>query len=233
MNCLDYRRGLLADPSRRSAEALSHQRSCAACDAFSRQLGADESLLGEAMNVAVPEGMADRVLLRNSLEGANRIRSRRHRLLAIASSLLLALGAVLTIGLLSQPVSTEQLVVQHIRNELDHLHEQGDLRLEQVNAVLEPFDSELDAGLGTVHYAGACKIRREPGAHLVISGERGPVTILLMPEEGVRDRMPIRDERFSGVVIPTGNGSMAIVGEVDERLDVIEQRIARSLRIQS
>ncbi len=233
ISCLDFRRRLLADPSARDPKLLHHQHECQACGEFAARLRTDEALIANAVRLEVPEGLAERVMLRQALDATRGQRSRRFRFVALAASAVLALSAALVVGPLGRPVTTEQLVMLHIRNELDHLAERRALQLKQVNAVLRPFDTEVGASLGTVHYAGACTIRREAGAHLVIEGQRGPVTILLMPEEGVEGRFRIRDRRFSGVVIPAGGGSIAIVGEDGEPLDAIESRVERGLRIHS
>ncbi len=232
-SCLDFRRRLLAEPHARLPELQRHQQECQVCAEFAARLRADEALIADAVRLQVPEGLAERVMLRQALDATRRQRSRRFRFLAAAASVVLALTAALVVGLLGRPVTTEQLVMQHIRNELDHLAERRALQLTQVNAVLRPFDTEAGSSLGTVHYAGACTIRREAGAHLVIEGQRGPVTILLMPEEGVEGRFRIQDRRFSGVVIPAGDGSIAIVGEDGEPLDAVESRVERGLRIHS
>jgi hypothetical protein len=66
-----------------------------------------------------------------------------------------------------------------------------------------------------VRYAGVCDIRRRPGAHLVLAGERGPVTVLLMPDERVSQRTAAR-RRPEGVILPVDGGSLAIVGSRGE-----------------
>jgi len=72
-----------------------------------------------------------------------------------------------------------------------------------------------------VRYAGICDIRRRPGAHLVLAGERGPVTVLLMPDERVSQRAPLRTGDLEGVVLPVDGGSMAIVGSRGEPLNAL------------
>ncbi len=65
--------------------------------------------------------------------------------------------------------------------------------------------------------------------HLVIQGERGPVTILLMPEEKVSGAQLFGDDVIQGVILPVGNGSIAIVGGAGERLDEIQERVRNSV----
>ncbi|MEM9400851.1 MAG: DUF3379 family protein [Pseudomonadota bacterium] len=73
--------------------------------------------------------------------------------------------------------------------------------------------SHDDAGLIT--YARSCEINGNTVPHLVIQGERGPVTIILMPEEKVESATPLEARGYSGLIVPVGEGSIAIIGEDD------------------
>ena len=65
--------------------------------------------------------------------------------------------------------------------------------------------------------------------HLVIQGERGPVTLLLMPEERVAAPESFTGESIKGVILPVGSGSIALFGAPDEALERIEQRVLDSV----
>jgi len=67
LNCSEFRRHLLADARRLGAEALRHQKTCAACAEFFARLACIKSELTTAACVRVPEGLADRVLLNHEL----------------------------------------------------------------------------------------------------------------------------------------------------------------------
>jgi len=63
----------------------------------------------------------------------------------------------------------------------------------------------------------------------VIQGERGPVTILLMPYEKISGPQSIQGENVTGVILPIGDGSIAIIGVEGERLERIEEQIENSV----
>ncbi len=231
MNCMGFRRAHAFPPASQDAEALAHRRDCAACDAFARRQADFERRLAEAARLPVPEGLASRVLVAHgmALEGSRRVR--RSRLRA-------ALAAVATLGLIAswlglRPEPLARAVLGHIDAEPSHLSDRRDLSREQVNAVLAPLAIVIDEGLGRVDYAGTCPIRRGLGGHLVLPGSRGPVTVLLMPEERVKDRIPVRDGRRQGIIVPANRGSIAIVGEPGERLDDVEGRLRLAMRFAS
>jgi hypothetical protein len=230
MNCLGFRRALTLLPASQDAEVLSHRRACADCDAFARRQSAFERTLAEAVKVEVPEGLASRALLvhRVSLEGAKRVRRRRVGLAAFTAGLGLAGG-----WLALRPQPLDRAVLAHIEKEPSHLADRRLLSPAQVNQALAPIGMTVSAEMGPVHYAGTCRIRRSLGAHLVLPGKKGPVTVLVMPGEPVDGCRPVRDGRFVGIILSAGGGSLAIVGEPGEALDWIESRLRRAVRFAS
>ena len=228
MNCMGFRRALSVRPASQDPEVLAHRRDCADCDAFARRQADFERTLGEAARIPVPESLASRVLVAHgvALERGSRVRRRRLRV-ALAAGV--ALGLIASwLGLKREPL--ERAVLGHIDAERPHLADRRDLSPEQVNHVLAPLAIAVEAGLGQVHYAGTCRIRRHLGAHLVLPGEKGPVTVLFMPDERVAGRLPVRGARFQGIIVPAGRGSMAIVGEPGEPLEGIESRLRLTVR---
>lgn len=84
-----------------------------------------------------------------------------------------------------------------------------------------------DAGLIT--YAMSCSINGKDVPHLVIQGEKGPITILLMPYEKVDGTTELEGENIHGLIIPVGDGSIAIVGGKEESLDRVQQNVVDSV----
>jgi hypothetical protein len=84
-----------------------------------------------------------------------------------------------------------------------------------------------DAGLIT--YAQSCVINGRKVPHLVIQGKNGPVTILLMPDEMIDAAVELDGESVNGVILPVGNGSIAIIGEGGENLRTIRENVLNSV----
>ena len=89
--------------------------------------------------------------------------------------------------------------------------------------------AEFDRDKALITYAQTCVINGRDVPHLVMQGERGPVTILLMPGEKVAGAAPLDDASWHGVILPVGNGSIAIIGGRDEAIDDIEQTVLNSV----
>jgi hypothetical protein len=227
MNCQEFRQRFLADPRCQDNTFLEHKHECRACGEFAVQEATFEQALSSALAVEVPPSLTARVILDQTLHQARR----RRTFVAVAAAAVLLLAVPVT-TLLLRPLSTslEQDVIAHIAGERDHLAAHGPVPDNTVMAVLTTIGVEARQPLANVRYAGICPIRRQPGGHLVLAGAHGPVTVLLMPHETIRQRLPIATAEFRGVILPAGDGSVAIVGAPGEALEAIEQQLDRALR---
>ncbi len=133
-----------------------------------------------------------------------------------------------------EPSSLPVDVAAHVR------HEPGALvRTDQavpqalVDEVLRQASVELARPVGLVSYMKLCPFRGKMVAHFVVQGEKGPVTVLLLPDEEVVTTIPIREEGFVGTLVPLEiGGSIAVVGDPDESLDAIRDRLVSAVRWQ-
>jgi len=102
----------------------------------------------------------------------------------------------------------------------------SDSRLERV---VSGDVARFDRDKSLITYANSCRINGKLVPHLVVQGERGPVTIILMPDEKTDAPQSLSGEGINGVLLPVGSGSIAIIGETGERLEPIEQNIRNSV----
>jgi hypothetical protein len=84
-----------------------------------------------------------------------------------------------------------------------------------------------DAGLIT--YAQSCSINGKDVPHLVIQGARGPITILLMPHEKLAEATTLDGVNIKGIILPVGDGSIAIIGDREEQLDQVKKNVLDSV----
>lgn len=80
-----------------------------------------------------------------------------------------------------------------------------------------------------ITYANPCVINGHRVPHLVIQGQYGPVTILLMPEENVAETTPLEGDNVHGVILPVGDGSIAIIGPREEPLEPIQENVRQTV----
>lgn len=101
---------------------------------------------------------------------------------------------------------------------------EGDL-----NGVFQGSGAALDRDVGLITYARSCEINGKTVPHLVIQGENGPVTLLIMPDEQIDDAETVQGDNIRGVILPVGEGSIAIVGDREEDLGRIQEQVVDSV----
>jgi hypothetical protein len=232
MDCLDFRRRLLADPFCHDQDLQVHEAGCPACASFARDLKAQEiRLRGMFKAVSPPEGMAERISLAARFE--HRAALRRRWWYGAAAAVLMAVGvsmlSLFTTSLERSNVVLAQSVIHHIEDEAQHLREAGPVPAARLKWVFERFGAELTEDIGPVHFAAECLMRRSNGVHLVLPGREGPITVFFMPGEMTDAKLPVKSLRFVGHILPTDWGSIAVVGEDGEPLHGLGERLASAV----
>lgn len=228
MDCETFRGRVAADPARLDEQCSGHAERCPACMAYSERLRNAEWLIHEALRFDVaalkagagrkPRGLA--VLVRHRAVWAG-----------VAATLVAAVAVWVGIG--RGPEVGEDLLVAEI---LEHWHHEPaswvetDVRvspasLEEVTGGRASVDANR---LGLVSYARSCLVREHWVPHLVIQGSEGPVMLILLPQESVRQplRLDLPEQGLEGVLLPVGEGSVAILGESGEPLERIRERVS-------
>ena len=233
MNCEEFKEAIAADPSA-TFEGADHALSCESCSAYQADMQAFDARIARALAINVPELTVPEL---PPIEDDNVVslpvgRKRRTQTwLAIAASF--ALAAVIATQFLGGPVEYPSLADEIVAH-LDH--EPGALRVTNVavsdeafSDVVNPSVGTMDRNVGLITYARSCVINGKEVPHLVLQGEKGPITLLLMPEEMIDMAQTIDGDSVNGVILPVGNGSIAIIGEREEDLTDIERKVINSV----
>ena len=231
MNCEEYRERILADPSA-TFEGAGHAAACASCAGYLAEVQALDARIRKALTIDAPALHMPELppVSRDNVVGlASARHSRLPGWLAIAASVAVAvfIGLQLSGG---PELSLAEEILVHID------HEPGALRVtdvpvtdERLASVVNPVVGSMDRTIGLISYAQSCVIRGHEVPHLVIQGQKGPITLILMPDEKIDSALPVDGEGVHGVVLPLGNGSIAIVGERDEQLEELEKNVIDSV----
>lgn len=228
MDCLESRRIMTADPGRYDTRLRQHIGECKQCREFDIGMRQFDSSLKQAVNIQTPANLSAMILMRQSIAIRRDNRHTRHRWGALAASALLTLSIVGLFLSNSDPAPLGEAVIAHIYEEADHMQERNNVQLAAVNKILAPFGSRLLKPIGIINFASHCRIRQRDGAHLVVDDKTGLITLLWLPGEYVREKTMIADTRFTGVIVPVYNGSVAIVGEDLLGVKLMEERLRRA-----
>lgn len=269
MNCLEFRRRILIDPTDQGTELLRHSRECGPCAAYTRRennfakrlrqaidvdvpknlipriflhqsYGVRKSpsetninqKLRRALEVDVPENLISRILLHQSFDKSRIASLRRGRWLALAASVMLTVSVATGYSWLQNRTSLEQAVLHEVYNELKSRNSRDIVPVTHVNDVWQPIGAAVDKNVGTMNFVSRCPLRDSYAGHLIVPGIKGPVSVIVMPDEIVRFSIKVRNKRFTGIIVPSATGSIAFIGETGESLNVIEERVRKSVRYQ-
>ncbi len=238
MNCDQYKEAIAADPSESFDGGALHSAECSSCNAFKAEMQALDVRIAAAFAIDVPDLNMPELPLITSEDKVVDLASRRPIRWTTPAWVGLAASVVLAtvIGVRFMDThGTEGTLAEQVVAHLDY--EPKALRVTDVAvsdkrlySVVRPAIATIDRGLGLISYAKSCRINGREVPHLVMQGEKGPVTILLMPHEMVD--MPIRldGQNIEGVILPVGDGSIAIIGERGEPIDQFGTRVTENVK---
>lgn len=226
MDCLEFRRRLGAEPRSHDAELLAHREACAACmTAWERAQRFEQALLG-ALEVPVPEGLADRVLLAQATGVRQRATRHRRVALGLAASLLIALGGAGVFWRQAQANALPALAVAHMPDEITSLQLTRPIGTTAVAAVFAHRHVALKGPLpADTTYVHACGVGPYHAVHLVSRHDDESVAVLYMPGKQTRTRRDFQRDGWSGREVPLQHGTLVMLTDQGSRrpFDAIEQ----------
>jgi Protein of unknown function (DUF3379) len=241
MNCEEYREAIATDPS--FDGGAGHLNECAACQQYRSDMQALDQRISRALAIDVPELQVPELPELStskselSTSKSDKVVALHRRQLApqtwFAMAATVVVAALLGVRLVGTGIEYDSLadeILAHLDGEPNALRVTDvAITAKRLNAVVPADIALMDHSAGLITYAQTCPIGGRDVPHLVIQGERGPVTILLMPEEKISGPQRLSGDNVNGIILPVGNGSIAIIGERDERLDRIEESVLKSV----
>lgn len=239
MNCEDYREAIAADSSGSFEGGAAHVAACDSCSAYRAEIRALDDVIARALAIDVPElKIPDLPPIGKDDENVVNLPFRRAANISmpawigIAASF--ALAAIIGMQFVGNGPASDQRLAAEVLAHVDHepwASKVTDVSVsdEQFARVINPAIGTMDRDVGLVSYAETCIINGTSVPHLVIQGKHGPVTLLLMPNEMVNSPVELVGESVNGIILPHGDGSIAIIGEREERMQDLEQRVIDSV----
>lgn len=223
MDCSEFRRQLLIDPRAPELARAAQQRVCEDAPARLAEALALEHRIDAALAVAVPDGLAERVIAALPAGDVPAL-APAHRWwpLALAASLLLA--ALLGVAWLRTPAGGGGLIadsVAHLSHEPYALTRTETVPPPLVGRMFAEAGLELDAGALELRYLNRCPLGGRKSVHMVMSGEQGPVTVLFVPGERT-ERLDTRLEMVAVRTLPFAGGALVLLAESNRDFDRIE-----------
>jgi hypothetical protein len=225
MNDLQFRKQCIIDadtPDMEFQQALETAKN----RKFQEQCMEFDSKLADALNVAAPDGLAQRIIERNKEEqkGQSRGFSWNNWRPSLAAAASIAATMVFAVALLLRPqVALSEMMIDHLYDDINALHVRTVVTAAELSHVLNHFDVNIErSSIGTLHFADVCHIDKTDGIHVVYDGASGPVTVIYLPGKKIKRLQAISRDQFQGIIFPYHEGVMAIIGLMGE--DVLRQK---------
>ena len=230
MTCDRAMEAMAAEPS--STDVMDHVAECASCRAFHQDMLELDARIAKALTIPVPPIKMPELEPLDTGKVAvlptRRMTTPAWIAVAATIAIVAVFGFRMQDALVSQSLADE--IVAHLEHE-PYAFSNTDTAVsdDRLTRIVPASVATLDHSAGLITYAQSCIINGETVPHLVIQGERGPVTILLMPNQKVSKAQNISGESINGVILPVGSGSIAIVGDDREDLERIERKMKNSV----
>lgn len=240
MDELEFRRRIMSDPKHRDNDIVDAMRANESHSKFVDDINELDAHIAKAMNVDVPDDLADRILFsqQNSREHDNVIKPNFvRRSMAMAASVAFAVGLLVgqvnwgNVFVTPAQASLADTAIEHVIAEkpfVTHLDEQ--VSSTQINAKMQPFHQQLDKSFPYhVYYLNHCGFGDANALHMVFAGEHGKVTLFLtgISSTSVQDFVK---EGMAGIVEPVGSSSLIIVGEKNEDVATLAKSILNIIK---
>ena len=232
MDDLQFRRTIYADPNCSDEEVRQAAAEDPAKQEFWNELKQLEAGIQQASRVEVPEGLAERLILRQTMQRHQKQKRRNRVHLALAASVAFAFGVSFTMWQQQQGIDLSEHALAHVYHEADGfaLKVDGDVGLTQVNAKLASMGAELSERVGRIYFANYCEFEGVRSFHMVLEGENGKVTVFVIPaKEGHELVERFSDGRMHGEIIDLSKARLIFVGEEGKSFDGLKTRFKKKM----
>lgn len=229
MDDLTFRKTVYAEPFTKDPKIIEAAAKDQKKQAFWDELKAMEIELQAAMNVQVPEHLAEKLILRQTLSEHKSATQKRPWYIALAASVVFA--SILSFSMLSS--NANQLsddVLAHMSHVDLELMKSAKVDLDSVNDKLASFNGQVDGELGEVVSANYCYLDKIKSLHVIIRGENGLTSLFVVPDS-ITDSIgkTFSDATYQGASFLLESAKVIIVGENKNDVERLEQRAKQTM----
>jgi len=227
LNCEEARVSIGADPHSLSSQLAAHLRGCTACSRYREEMLELERDLHRALALPLPQ----------SAPASHSVRRSMRRFMpphpwALAATLIVMVGLALVLLALRPSDTLAADVVAHVAGEPGSWSSTERLPTDAVELILRRARVTLASDADPVVYAQSCWFRGEWVPHLVVRTAHGPYTVLVLPNEHTRARRYFNEGGYSGVLLPTSGGTLAVLGRGTASADAAVDEVRRSFKFE-
>jgi hypothetical protein len=229
MDDLNFRKAVLAEPFTKDPQVIEAAKNDSQKKAFWVEIQAMENDIAEVMKIPVPENLAERLILRQSIKQHDTVTKQRPWYLALAASVVFA--AVLGVSMMSGgPNKLENDVFAHMDHVEVELMKSAQVDLNAVNGKLASFNGQVNDGIGEIVSANYCYLDKIKSLHVIVRGENGLTSLFVVPDsitESISDTFT--NATFKGASFLLESAKIIVVGENADDVEQLERNAKASM----
>ena len=127
------------------------------------------------------------------------------------------------------PTSMSTIALQHVNAEAQFVeHTDEAVTLQQVNAKLKPFGTSMNQLPGHIYYLNYCGFDGNRALHMIVGTDKGKMTVFIVPQTS--SKMATDSDHINkSLLVPLQDASLIIVGDKDEKLMPIAEKLKSEL----
>lgn len=229
MDDLTFRKTVYAEPFTKDPAVIKAASKDPKKQVFWDEIKAMETQLKSAMNIPVPENLAEKLILRQSIVEHKSSSQKRPWYLALAASVVFA--SVISFSMLNSGGHTlSDDVLAHMSHVDAELMKGIKVNINTVNDKLASFNGKVDGDLGEVVSANYCYLDKIKSLHVIIRGENGLISLFVVPDS-ISDSISktFNDATYQGASFLLESAKVIVVGENKSDVAQLEQRAKQAM----
>lgn len=234
MDDLQFRRSLYADPKHMDEEIKAAMNADPKKQQFAQELEQLDSKIAKALEVDVPDDLANKLILRQTMASHQQQKRKSRVHLALAASVAFAFGLTLNFMQFSSAYSgIGEYALAHVYHEQEYFsnNQEAKVTLASLNSKMDTFDGSFANMIGKLISADYCRFDGIKSLHLVFQGEQSPVNVFIVPErDDVSFTEYFSDKELNGVAEKIGKQNVIIVGDKKEPIEKWRTNLNSNIR---
>lgn len=229
MDDLTFRKAVYAEPFTTNPAVIEAATHDPKKQAFWDAVKTMENDLKSAMEIPVPENLAEKLILRQSIQEHRSHSQKRPWYLALVASVVFA--SVLTIGMLKTDNGklTDNIFahMSHVDIEMMNSTQIGS---STINEKLASFNGQVNGYLGEVVSANYCYLDKIKSLHLIIRGENGLTSLFVVPDSITESlSKTFNNATYKGTSFLLNSAKVIVVGENQADIEQLQQRAKQAM----
>jgi hypothetical protein len=233
MDDLQFRRSIIADPKNRDDAINAAIKDEPAKQKFAQELDALENKISQAMNIPVPDDLAYKLILRQTLASHQQHKRKTRDRLAMAASVVFVMGLTVNFMMFSSTYKNlGDYAIAHVNHEASHFsnNDQPNVTLASLNDKMAVFKGSFDSTFGALIFADYCRFDGNKSLHLVFKGQSSPVNIFILPDdEDIKFIDNFSNDKLQGKSFNFNHSNIIVVGDKKEPIEQWQERVKNNI----